>query len=1001
MRDIEVGRRLFRSGESEYLIDGRVCRLRDIQDLLMDSGVGVKAYAVIEQGKIGQVLGARPMERRQLIEEAAGVTKFKSRRRAAELKIEAARQNLTRVDDIIYEIDSQRSALKRQAAKARRYRQLREDLRRWEKVQIAAASAAVDQVIEETGGRLDAARAREQAAAAHVAELETAHERHRIEQAEADRAATAAREAAHAHELNARKLEQQIEFEKQQVDQLAESAAALAAEGEALAAQRSPLRAELAEKTEASRRCDTERQAAAAKLEAAEAEQATAQAALDGLESDVEEARSAAFSAANSAAVLEHVTQSAAEACERIDADSARLAAESADLDTEAARLAAGREENAAAMERLRAALDGVRAEREDSEARLAAANAARDALAADARTREQELAGVAARAASLEELIASREGYGDAAKLLLTAPGAPFEHMGAVADHLQVDREHERVVEAGLDDLLHALVVRSERDARKALELLAEQGAGRCGFAVAEALEAEAAPAAPPAASLTPFTDLVRVSGPGAAAVKALLARHWLAPSFEAAARAARAGGGTVVTPDGTAFRGAAVIRGGGRPEQRGVLRLRGDLEDLQVRRASAEDEVRRVTEQQAALAAETAAAETALKALQEDERARERELLDAEHRMARCGEDEARLAQRRELVRNEERRAREERAAAAARQDEARESIARLEQEREAAEQRRAEAQERLAAARTALQALGAQAGAARVAHAELAERAAGLETAVRGIEAAAAELDRRAQTCTDDRQRAIDRRKALQASIKEAGTRVDEEVRLLDARRADVRGLDERAAGLRAEMAGQAQQVHAARQALDACRTERSGLEVDRARAEAERGQLEEACREAFQLGLDQVCAEVEQLERDGVIAEDARRLAADDDAAEPAAEPPAGPADAAADARRPATRPCRRHRRPAARAHRAPRRGQHDGCRAVRRAGAAARIPDRPARGPARIHQVDGRGHRTHQHHDAGSLQAGVPGRQRTPAADVLHAVRRRQRHSRSA
>ena len=80
-RDVEVGRRLYRSGESEYLIDGRVCRLRDVQDLLMDSGVGVKAYAVIEQGKIGQILGARPTERRQLLEEAAGVTKYKSRRR--------------------------------------------------------------------------------------------------------------------------------------------------------------------------------------------------------------------------------------------------------------------------------------------------------------------------------------------------------------------------------------------------------------------------------------------------------------------------------------------------------------------------------------------------------------------------------------------------------------------------------------------------------------------------------------------------------------------------------------------------------------------------------------------------------------------------------------------------------------------------------------------------------------------------------------------------------
>ena len=77
VRDVELMRRLYRSGESEYLIDGEICRLKDVQDLLMDAGVGVKCYAVIEQGKIGQILSARPTDRRQLIEEAAGVTKYK------------------------------------------------------------------------------------------------------------------------------------------------------------------------------------------------------------------------------------------------------------------------------------------------------------------------------------------------------------------------------------------------------------------------------------------------------------------------------------------------------------------------------------------------------------------------------------------------------------------------------------------------------------------------------------------------------------------------------------------------------------------------------------------------------------------------------------------------------------------------------------------------------------------------------------------------------------
>src|SRR5438094_7459834 len=122
--------------------------------MLREAGVGVKAYAVSEQGKIGQILSARPTDRRQLIEEAAGVTKYKTRRRAAELKLEAAQQNLTRIDDIIFEVEKQRGALKRQAAKARRYKRLRDELRRWEKVLFARKYRQLAETIESARARL-------------------------------------------------------------------------------------------------------------------------------------------------------------------------------------------------------------------------------------------------------------------------------------------------------------------------------------------------------------------------------------------------------------------------------------------------------------------------------------------------------------------------------------------------------------------------------------------------------------------------------------------------------------------------------------------------------------------------------------------------------------------------------------------------------------------------------------------------------------------------------
>src|SRR5215471_9589087 len=128
-RDVVVQRRLYRSGESLYLIDGKPCRLRDIQEIFLGTGLGPNSYAIIEQGRVGQLLSSKPTDRRALVEEAAGITKFKAKRKLAESRLEAARLNLSRVNDILAEVDRQRNSLKRQASKARRYIELRNHLR--------------------------------------------------------------------------------------------------------------------------------------------------------------------------------------------------------------------------------------------------------------------------------------------------------------------------------------------------------------------------------------------------------------------------------------------------------------------------------------------------------------------------------------------------------------------------------------------------------------------------------------------------------------------------------------------------------------------------------------------------------------------------------------------------------------------------------------------------------------------------------------------------------
>jgi chromosome segregation protein len=135
--ELAVTRRLHRTGESEYLINKTQVRLRDVTDLFLGTGAGTKAYSIVEQGKIGLIVSARAEDRRLLIEEAAGITKFKSRKKQAEKKMELTEQNLLRVGDIVAEIDRNLASLRRQAAKAERFVAYRNEL---EDLQLHEAS---------------------------------------------------------------------------------------------------------------------------------------------------------------------------------------------------------------------------------------------------------------------------------------------------------------------------------------------------------------------------------------------------------------------------------------------------------------------------------------------------------------------------------------------------------------------------------------------------------------------------------------------------------------------------------------------------------------------------------------------------------------------------------------------------------------------------------------------------------------------------------------------
>src|SRR5437764_1819535 len=153
--EIVVTRRLFRSGDSEYLLNGKLCRLRDIQELFMGTGLGPESYALIEQGRIGQILSSRPTDRRNILEEAAGITKFKTKKRLAEARLEDAKLNLNRVNDIFEEVTRQMNSLKRQASKAERYARLRDEMRAKLRVVLASKFAALERESAEIDAQLN------------------------------------------------------------------------------------------------------------------------------------------------------------------------------------------------------------------------------------------------------------------------------------------------------------------------------------------------------------------------------------------------------------------------------------------------------------------------------------------------------------------------------------------------------------------------------------------------------------------------------------------------------------------------------------------------------------------------------------------------------------------------------------------------------------------------------------------------------------------------------
>ncbi len=890
--EVTITRRLFRDGSSHYFLNRTPCRLRDITDFFLGTGVGTKAYSIIEQGRIGQIVSSRPQDRRHIIEEAAGITKFKFKKKAAERKLEQTKQNLLRVTDIVSELEKRLGSLRRQAQKAERYRRYRTEMKdielwssshRW--LELLAEDKTHRAALEETAAAPQLGRAefeaRDGRVVAERAELSVEERRlsalqeqiydrdNRIQLAES-KVAYQRREAS--------ELEERARSAEGEIRSLAERRAELALEAEGQTSQLEAASAELASRQGEVAGREAEAQAARAELQVAQRE-------LDEARRLLSQARADLARAESQREALARRRDDTTRRHRQVVEETAAMNRRSAELEGDLRRLAEGLAE----LKQTRMDL-GVRAE--ELEGRRALLEEAQGSSEAEVETLRTELHRRRSRLVSLREIHDRYEGFqrgtravmqtasrshpelgdggaaGSSPKASLSGPSQSLLGgvRGLVADQIEAPEQLEVAVEAALGDRLGGVLVESHEVGARAVEYLKETGSGRSAFVPYRAGEAGGFRfedrsswwLAGGEGVLGPMRDLVRFEDGYDDLGPALFGDALVVDSLERAIELHRSGvKQPLVTLDGDMVDARGVVSGGSRDAQgSGVLAqkreireleeissaLERDLADATARYVSTKNELGQVMRALEGLRHETHDGDLAVAVGEKDVGAARAELERLRERTARLNAEQLDLEERLRQVDEESARMVELEASALERCD-------RHEREQLGLAGSVADLQVRV-------EALSHGLTEARVSLAQLGEKRASLEAAALRTQAAERELAARIGT--------------LEASIADGAARAGELRADADRVEGELGGLREErqrlghemAVGREAyekrvgELAGEEVEVRRLRQSSDELGGKASALETRLARLAGDREHLEETVEERHRIRLARV-------------------------------------------------------------------------------------------------------------------------------------------------
>jgi chromosome segregation protein len=864
--EIMVTRRLFRSGESEYAINKVQCRLKDVIELFLGTGVGSKAYSIVEQGKVDELVNSKPEDRRALIEEAAGTSKYKSRKIVAEKKLERTQQNLLRLNDIVREIERQIRSMELQAKKAERYRALKSELKEKE---LACAVLQREAFGQEIGLQENQLAGTENRLAEHLASMhsqEAESESVRLSLMEADREIGIQQESVYQRRAAIQSDEQKCEFFTKDLAQLEQSEAEARASQAQLEERTKILAQEIAELNNAKESFIQLSLFEESFLRDKENELATLQSRTRSLQAELEHEKTALIDIANQIAN----SKNDALARERRHGEiAAELARSRDELAQASAALAACAGTQNASTDALTACIHEVRErtlEAAQATATLQSLTKSREEQENKILALKEQIQDNRSRLLSFEELQKNYEGYQDGVRAIMLKKqreATPNGIHGLVAEVIEAPESYEKALTAVLGDRLQYVIVKSHQEGLEAIEFLKNQASGRGSFIPLEmSRKPENNLPLGEAEVVAPLMEMISIKDGYREIAEYLLSDVVVVQNLEAGLALWNRNGyhSTLVTPDGEVIDPIGTVTGGsGAPLEASFLTQRRRIRELSVVLSERETELGRKERESEELKHELEQVETQKTVLGAEIHRLELERVRLEHENRAANQEHERLTQTVRALTQEQS---DLSTAVQLLEDEIQQCHAQIDsrtEEKSAREEYLTQKQTELSELSQSLQAADAAVTQSRIRNAALGEKRdnthVNLANRLRLQEEISREIAARQAQITDFQRRRLETEQAL------AQTR-----EMLEQNRSDLQILDERLQTDRQRyreismrLAEIGETIKELRPLVDDCQQEKSRIQLTLAEKRIELQHLAANLREKYDVQLDALAAE----------------------------------------------------------------------------------------------------------------------------------------------